>query len=47
MSFTMVDGKGFTTSSGETRDVTVTMTVGPDDSHMFQSVIAYGSHTKQ
>jgi hypothetical protein len=47
MSFTTVDGKDFTASSGETRDVTVTMSVGPDDAPMFQSVIAYGSHTKQ
>ncbi|HEY1772090.1 MAG TPA: hypothetical protein VGH91_02730 [Gammaproteobacteria bacterium] len=46
MTFTTIDGKDFAVASGETRDVTVTMSVGPADAPMFQSVIAYGSHTK-
>ena len=46
MTFTTIDGKDFAATSGETRDVTVTMSIGPADAPMFESVIAYGSHTK-
>lgn len=46
MTFTTIDGKDFTVPNGETRDVTVTMAVGPVDAPYWEGVIAYGSHTR-
>lgn len=45
MTFTTIDGRDESAST-ETRDVTITMSIGPADAPMFESVIAYGSHTK-
>ncbi|HEX4300968.1 MAG TPA: hypothetical protein VH327_08870 [Gammaproteobacteria bacterium] len=45
MTFTTIDGRDESAGT-ETRDVTVTMSIGPADAPMFESVIAYGSHTK-
>lgn len=45
MTYTTIDGKDFS-SSGETRDVTVTLAVGAPSKPFWQGVIAYGSHTK-
>ena len=46
MRFTTIDGRDFT-AHGHTRDVTVTMMVGPISKPYWQGVIAYGSHTKE
>lgn len=46
MTFTTIDGRDFT-ARGQTRDVTVTLTVGPRGKPYWQGVIAYGSHTKR
>ena len=45
MTFTTIDGRDFG-AAGETRDVTVTLTVGPADAPYWEGVIAHGSHTK-
>ena len=47
MTFTTIDGSDLTVPAGETRAVTVTMTVGSEDAPLWQGVIAYGSHTRQ
>ncbi|MGH8319801.1 MAG: hypothetical protein ACREUL_17830 [Steroidobacteraceae bacterium] len=46
MTFTTIDGRDFT-AQGRTRDVTVTLTVGPLTAPYWQGVIDYGSHSKQ
>ena len=46
MTFTTIDGRDFI-AQGQTRDVTVTLTVGPRSKPYWQGVIAYGSHTKR
>jgi hypothetical protein len=46
MTFTTIDGRDFGATAGETRDVTVTLTVGPTDTPYWEGVIAYGSHTR-
>lgn len=45
MTYTIVDGRDFAAKQ-PTRDVTVTLTVGPRAKPYWQGVIAYGSHTK-
>lgn len=45
MTFTTIDGRDLT-ARGITRDVTVTMIVGPSSKPYWQGVVAYGSHTK-
>ena len=45
MTFTTIDGRDFG-ATGETRDVTVTLTVGPAETPYWEGVIAYGAHTK-
>ena len=47
MTFTIIDGRDFMARRAQTRDVTVTLTVGPRSRPYWQGVIAYGSHTKQ
>ncbi len=46
MTFTTIDGRDFG-AAGETRDVTVTLTVGPAETPYWEGVIAHGSHTKR
>ena len=46
MTYTTIDGRDFT-APGQTRDVTVSLTVGPRSRPYWQGVIVYGSHTKQ
>ncbi len=47
MTFTIIDGRDFIARGTQTRDVTVTLTVGPRSKSYWQGVIAYGSHTKR
>ncbi len=47
MDFTTIDAQDFKAAGGDTRDVTVTLTVGTPSSPYWQGVIAYGSHSKR
>ena len=46
MTYTTIGSHEFT-AQGQTRDVTVTLTVGPRSRPYWQGVITYGSHTKR
>lgn len=46
MTFTTIDARDYSVSAGATRDVTVTMSVGPADAPYWEGVIAHGSHSK-
>lgn len=47
MEFATVDGRDFTATGGERRNVTITMRVGPKDHPFFDGVVASGFHTRQ
>lgn len=46
MRFTTIDGQDFTETSAHRRNVTVTMSVGPNDRPYWEGVIASGYHSK-
>ena len=45
-SITTIDGRDYSASTGDTRAVVVTMTVGPPDAPYWEGVIAHGTHSK-
>ena len=47
MTFTTIDGKDLLATGSDTRDVTITLQVGPAASPYWQGVIAFGSHTRR
>lgn len=45
-SITTIDGRDYSAATKDSRDVIVTMTVGPPDAPYWEGVIAHGTHSK-